>query len=180
MKTPVMLRVAACAATSFLPLALSSAAAPGVSSHAADCEAVAKAVRAEIEKDPQKVLMVVEDFMVSNEACAAEIVKAAILSTKGPADLKKQIAITATHVSPQMAQAIADSVASIAPDEATAVQVATQKEAAAETPVVAQNEDTQTEDTTASDYRLPFDLRGVFFIEPAAISGGGFLPTSTS
>jgi hypothetical protein len=177
MKTPVLFVAVAWAAVWLLPSVGSYGADHGISSHPADCDNVAKRVIAEIKKDPQKVLMVVEDFMVSNPNCAAEIVKAAVTSTKGPADLKKQIAITATHVDPEMAKAIADAIASVAPEEATEIQVATQKEAGSQTPTVAQNQTSEVETTpdtgSGDDYKLPLDLRSVFFIEP--ISAGSAL-----
>lgn len=177
MKTPVLFVATAWVAVWLVPVTYGYAADPGISSKPSDCDEVAKKVIAEIKKDPQKVLMVVEDFMVSNPNCAAEIVKAAVTSTKGPADLKKQIAITATHVVPEMAKTIADAIASVAPEEATEIQVVAQKEAGGQTPVVAQNETSQDETNpdngSGDDYKLPMNLRGVFFIEP--ISAGSAL-----
>ena len=176
MKTPVLFVAAAWAAFWFVPATRGYGADPGVTSHSTDCDEVSKKVVEQIKKDPQKVLMVVEDFMVSNPNCAAEIVKAAVTSTKGPADLKKQIAVTATHVVPEMAKTITDAIASVAPEESTDIQVATQKEAGGQTPAttVAQNETSQEEtnpdNSSGDDYKLPMNLRGVFFIEP--ISAG--------
>lgn len=187
-----MLRAAACASALLLSSAHGYAADPGVSTKPGNCDSVGTAVRAEIQKDPQKVLLVVEDFMVTNETCACEIVKAAILSTKGPSDLKKQIAVTATHVAPQMGAAIADCVAAIVPDEAQEITSATQKEAGtapaetvaqaipAESTVSPTPEESTVADSTSDDYKLPLDLRGVFFIEPMSIGVTGSTTSQTT
>ncbi|HBJ83503.1 MAG TPA: hypothetical protein DDZ88_06465 [Verrucomicrobiales bacterium] len=70
------------------------------------CSEIVKDVTTAITKDPSKVLMVVEDALVINEGCAAEIVRAAILASKADAVLASQIVQTATAVAPRMAAAI--------------------------------------------------------------------------
>lgn len=70
------------------------------------CSEIVKDVTTAITKDPSKALMVVEDALVINEGCAAEIVKAAILASKADAALSSQIVQTATAVAPRMAAAI--------------------------------------------------------------------------
>jgi hypothetical protein len=70
------------------------------------CSEIIKDVTAAITKDPSKALMVVEDALVINEGCAAEIVKAAILAAKADSTLAEQIVQTAMAVAPKMAAAI--------------------------------------------------------------------------
>src|SRR6478752_5941074 len=75
---------------------------------AATCDKVAADVRAAIEANPSKVLIIVEDAMVTNETCACEIVKTALIASKANADLARQIVLTATNVAPNLTQLIAE------------------------------------------------------------------------
>ncbi|MBK8095168.1 MAG: hypothetical protein IPK32_25155 [Verrucomicrobiaceae bacterium] len=79
------------------------------------CAEISNDVRTAVEKDPAKVLMVVEDALVINEACAGEIVKAAIIASKADNTLASQIVQTATTVSPKMTVAINAAAASVSP-----------------------------------------------------------------
>src|SRR5437660_1791483 len=103
MKTTITLKTATALAVAMFVLPVSVRAAD-----VTNCDKVANEVRAAIEKEPQKVLLIVEDFMVANESCACEIVKAAIVATKYNRELAQQIVQTATHVTPQMSAVIAD------------------------------------------------------------------------
>lgn len=71
---------------------------------------------AAIQKDPAKLLMVVEDALVINESCAGEIVKAAIVASEADAQLANQIGQTAISVAPKMSNVIAAAVGSSMPD----------------------------------------------------------------
>ena len=59
------------------------ATAPAVMAQAGGCSEIANDVRVAVEKDPTKVLMVVEDALVINEGCAGDIVRAAITASIG-------------------------------------------------------------------------------------------------
>lgn len=72
------------------------------------CESIAKDVRSSIAKEPTKVLMIVEDALVINEACACEIVKAAISASHADAAMVKQIVQTAVAVAPKMSPIIVE------------------------------------------------------------------------
>lgn len=79
------------------------------------CRDIANDVKAAVEKDPAKVLMVVEDALVINEGCAGEIVKAAITASKADTRQADQIVQTALSVAPKMALEINDAALSLVP-----------------------------------------------------------------
>ncbi len=138
-----------------------------------NCDKIAELVRGAVEKEPQKVLIVVEDAMVTNEACAAEIVKAAILASQANSDLIKQIVATATHVAPKMAGVIAEAAASVSASP-TAEVVSNGKYAKSvqpvQPPVIAP-------ESSGGDYnKAPADIRGVYLTAPSA--GGGTITTT--
>lgn len=70
------------------------------------CDQISQDVRKAIAADPAKTLMIVEDALVINEACACEIVTAAIEASKADDSLKQQIVQTALAVAPKMAPAV--------------------------------------------------------------------------
>jgi hypothetical protein len=72
------------------------------------CDRIGQDVRQSIEKDPAKVLMIVEDALVINETCACEIVKAAITASNADEALLKQIVQTSIAVAPKMTAVIED------------------------------------------------------------------------
>lgn len=88
---------------------------PSMAQTANNCSDIANDVKAAVEKDPSKVLMVVEDALVINEGCAADIVKAAITASKADAKQADQIVQTAVSVAPKMAVAINDAAVALVP-----------------------------------------------------------------
>jgi hypothetical protein len=84
------------------------------------CDGIAKDVMSAIRRDTAKTLLVVEDALVINEGCAAEIVKAAITASKADAALVNQIVQTATGVAPKKASVIAEAANSVAPGSVVA------------------------------------------------------------
>lgn len=144
----------ACAAAAFLV---------GSASYGADvanCDKVGTDVRAAVEKEPKKVLVVVEDAMVANESCACEIVKAAILSSHADPELIRQIVLTATNVAPRMAAVIAECAAGIAPDHSKDVAKSV-KQVIGVVPEAP---------PAGNDFTpVPADIRGVYLIQPAAL-----------
>lgn len=137
-----------------------------LTSHAGDitpCDKVFEEVRAAVELEPQKILVIVEDAMVANESCACEIVKAAILGSKANSELTKQIVLTATHVAPKMAPLIAECAGAIGGGGKEVIETA--KGVIGVQPVEVESEG-------GSDYLLtPGDIRGVYLIQP---STGGY------
>jgi len=95
-----------------LMLAFASA---GMAQSSSKCSEISNDVRVAVEKDPNKVLMVVEDALVINEGCAADIVKAAIIASKADPALAGQIVQTAVSVAPKMAVVINDAASSMVP-----------------------------------------------------------------
>jgi hypothetical protein len=142
---------------------------------AGNCSDIANDVRVAIEKDPTKVLMVVEDALVINEGCAGDIVKAAIVASKADASLANQIVQTATTVAPKQMVAINEAAAAIVPGVAVASTALT---ASSEKPVTITSEKNPVlnspdpEDTTL-DSPDPFFTptpRGVFLIQAPVVS----------
>jgi hypothetical protein len=163
------------------------------------CERIAVRVREDVEKTPQKVLVIVEDFMVSNESCACEIVKAAITASHATPDMVKQIVLTATNVAPKYANVIAECAGAVAPGAVAAgapVASVGGKNAVSVQPgsdegvqpvsgpgglgagkgTVSEPMD-RGEGGTGADYRTaPYDIRGVYLIQP---STGGIATVSS-
>ena len=155
------------------------ATAPAVMAQASGCSEIANDVRVAVEKDPSKVLMVVEDALVINEGCAGDIVKAAITASKADATVANQIVQTATTVAPKQLVAINEAAASIVPGVATANTALT---VSAEKPVTMTSEKNPSknpvlnspdpEDTTL-DSPDPFFTptpRGIFLLQAPVVS----------
>lgn len=96
-------------------MAVAFAAPKSLAEPSSSCEDISKDVTAAIQKDPAKVLMIVEDALVINETCACEIIKAAILASKADASLVNQIVQTGISVAPKMSGVIADCATAVAP-----------------------------------------------------------------
>jgi len=136
-----------------------------------NCDKIGTGVRAAVEKEPKKVLVVVEDAMVANESCACEIVKAAIIGTHADAELVKQIVLTATNVSPRMSAVIAECAAGLTPDHSKDVAKSVKQVIGVqpEAPAAEGNDFTP----------VPADIRGVYLIQPAALPVLGAQPQPT-
>ena len=140
------------------------------------CETIAKDVQSSIAKEPSKVLMIVEDALVINEACACEIIKAAISASHADAAMVKQIVQTAVAVAPKMAPVIMECSGTTAvadgQTDVVAKTAATGKDAKNVLPeaVVPPKE--------GSDYSTIglADIRGLYLMQPAL---GGPVVTTT-
>lgn len=126
---------------------------------AAPCDKVAADVRAAIEANPSKVLVIVEDAMVASESCACEIVKTALVASKANADLARQIVLTATNVAPNLTQLIAECARGVIAASGTAGK--TGKE-------VKDVLDIQPVNSGPDFKAAPADIRGVYLIQPSA------------
>ncbi len=135
---------------------------------AATCDKVAADVRAAIEANPSKVLVIVEDAMVTNEACACEIVKSALIASRANADLARQIVLTATNVAPNLTQLISECARGVLAGVETA---GTGKEVQE---VYKSVKDVQPVNIAPDYAAAPADIRGVYLIQP---SGGGVIVT---
>lgn len=154
------------------------ATAPAVMAQAGGCSEIANDVRVAVEKDPTKVLMVVEDALVINEGCAGDIVRAAITASKADATLANQIVQTASTVAPKQVVAINEAAASIVPGVAVASAMPSAP-AAAEQPVALTSEKNPGKNPVMpknpiappapeEDFFVPATIRGVFLIQPPA------------
>jgi hypothetical protein len=169
MKTRTSLRIAAFMAATV------ALARPAQAGDITRCDKLFEQVRAAVEKEPQKILIIVEDAMVANEACACEIVKGAILGSHASPELRRQIVLAATHVAPNMGPVIAECAGALSRGGGKEV-VESVKQA-----IDVQPDSVQPPVETGSggsDYGLtPWDIRGVYLIQP---STGGFTTTSTT
>ncbi len=143
---------------------------PVFAQSAGGCAEISSDVSAAVAKDPSKVLMVVEDALVINESCAADIVKAAIVASKADAGLASQIVQTAVSVAPKMAGVINDAagsvvpgLAAVAPDDDTPRPVT----ASEKNPVNVKNP-VLPPAPVEEDFFVPSSIRGVFLIQPPA------------
>lgn len=87
------------------------------------CADICNDVKIAVEKDPSKVLMILEDALVINEGCAADIVKMAITASKADEVLAEQIVQTGVSVAPKMEVAINEAATSLLPGLKTAASV---------------------------------------------------------
>lgn len=144
------------------------------------CDQIAGDVRAAIEKEPGKLLMVVEDALVINESCACEIVKAAIQASKADEATSKQIVQTAIAVAPKMASVINECVASLAPGAAVDAPVASTTSGKEPADIFGDKnpQPATTPDDAGSDFQggMTQSVRGVYLIAPAA---SGYVTTTT-
>lgn len=132
------------------------------------CDLVFEEVRSAVEKEPHKILVIVEDAMVANETCACEIVKGAITGSSANADLKRQVVLAATHIAPNMAQLIASCAGTMAPVDGGKGVVETLKEDMG-LPTDGAQPTGFTSSTGDDDYNLmPDDIRGVYLIQPSS------------
>lgn len=132
------------------------------------CSDIASDVRVAVEKDPSKVLMVVEDALVINEGCASDIVTAAISASKADAALASQIVQTAVSVAPKMAGVINEAAAMAVPSlavaassEETVIPAFTSEKNPGKNPVVPAA-------PVEEDFFVPTSIRGVYLIQPPA------------
>jgi len=159
---------------SFFVLAL-----PHAAQAQSGCSEIAGDVRVAVEKDPSKVLMVVEDALVINEGCAGDIVTAAIIASKADPALASQIVQTAVSVAPKMAGVINEAAAAIIPGLATSAPV--QEEFR---PVVSEKNPGKnpivvpSAPLVADDFFIPASIRGVYLIQPPASGPLPFDPTN--
>lgn len=87
------------------------------------CDGIAGDVATAVQKDPGKVLMIVEDALVINESCACEIIKAAIAASKADPALVNQIVQTGISVAPKMSGVIMDCANGMSPNAIAPTQV---------------------------------------------------------
>jgi hypothetical protein len=144
------------------------------------CSEISNDVRAAVEKDPSKVLMVVEDALVINEGCAADIVRSAIVAAKADSTLAGQIVQTATSVAPKMTAAINEAANSVAPGFTAAPAPAMAATANTVLPPVSSGKNPSGKNPGKSpvepvqpvepsdDFFVPASIRGVFLIQPPA------------
>ncbi|MCX6856768.1 MAG: hypothetical protein NTV80_17905 [Verrucomicrobia bacterium] len=149
------------------------ASASKVKAQSGACDDISRDVASAVQKDPSKVLMVVEDALVINEACSCEIIKAAITASNADAALVNQIVQTAISVAPKMSGVIMDCATSVSPGavapnsgQMTAV-TASGKDVKNPLPVIAPPAEEE-------DFNpIPSSIRGIYLVQPPA---GGFIP----
>jgi hypothetical protein len=91
---------------------------------APDCRDIAEKVKAAVTAKRERVLIIVEDSIIQSDACACEIVKAAITAARAQPNLVGQIVFTAATACPAMASTIAECAVAVAPDAAANAKAA--------------------------------------------------------
>jgi len=143
------------------------------------CDDISNDVRVAVEKDPSKVLMIVEDALVINEGCAGDIVKTAITAAKADETLAAQIVKTGVSVAAKMEVAINESATALFPG-LKAVTVAAERPIAVsgknpgKNPVLDSPEPKTLDSPEPSVSMGP--VRGVFLVPPVS----GPLPPRTT
>jgi hypothetical protein len=159
-----------------VPLAFFSSAL--LASAAPKCDDIANDVRKAIASDTAKTLMIVEDALVISEACACEIVRAAIEASKADESLKQQIVQTALAVAPKMAPMITEcagmqgnvpvpvaTTPAVAEDAQVTYSGKSGKDAKSVLPVMPPP---PVEDVEEFTY-IPRDIRGIYLIAPGGV-----------
>ena len=158
----------------FTCILMMTCASVGSAQSAANCTDISNDVRVAVEKDPSKVLMVVEDALVINEGCAADIVKTAIIASKADAKMAGQIVQTGVTVAPKMAGVINDAASSVVPGLAAAAPAAGEVErpitVSGKNPGKNPIDKNPVIPTSTPDFFIPSSIRGVFLLMPP-ISG---------
>jgi Na+/serine symporter len=90
---------------------------------AADCKVISKQVTEAITAKPKLVLVIVAKQIAANEACAGEVVKAAIVITEADKKLVAQIVEQAIEAAPKKISLIANSALAVAPDAYVEIMV---------------------------------------------------------
>jgi hypothetical protein len=171
MKSVPLSRIASALACMF---ALTNASLSSAQSAGA-CADISNDVRVAVEKDPSKVLMVVEDALVINEGCAGDIVKTAIIASKADKAMAAQIVQTAVSVAPKMAGVINDAAVSVVPGLAVAAPVpageierpSSVSEKNPKNPIVIDKNPVVA--TAPPDFFIPSSIRGVFLLVPPIV-----------
>lgn len=142
-----------------------------LSSLAAPCDDISRDVAAAVEKEPGKVLMIVEDALVINESCACEITRAAIMASKADPTLVNQIVQTAISVAPKMSGVIMDCATAVSPGS---IAVSPQVTAVSPSGKDVKNPVPLAPLPVEEDFTpIPSAIRGIYLIQPPA---GGFIP----
>lgn len=137
------------------------------------CGKIAQDVAESVTKEPSKVLMIVEDALVINEACACEVIKAAITASKADLPMVKQIVATAVAVAPKMTPVIMECANATTPgavDEVTTASDTSGKDAKSVQPVTVEEPK-----TGGSGFSGSASIRGIYLMAPAV---GGLITTT--
>ena len=94
-----------------------------------DCDEVCLALAQAIQDKPDTLVMRLEDALVIREACAGDIVHAAISAVGAEPSLVDKIVQTALHVSPQQSRSIKYAATHFTPQAAVALAYAAEPEA---------------------------------------------------
>jgi hypothetical protein len=149
-----------------------------LASAAPKCDDIANDVRKAIASDTAKTLMIVEDALVISEACACEIVRAAIEASKADEAMKQQIVQTALAVAPKMAPMITEcagmqgnipvpvaAAPAVAEDAQVTYSGKSGKDAKSVLPILPPE---PVEDVEEFTY-IPRDIRGIYLIAPGGV-----------
>ena len=146
--------------------------------NAADCDTIGKQVSKAVADSPSIVLVVVDEMISKNEACACEIVKAAIDASSADKSLVREIVVTAVTAAQGMAATIAECAVAAAPEAAAEIKAGLSEVfAGAKSGEVysAKGGYSAKEVVEEEDFGLgpaPIVVSGVYLIAPVAAGGG--------
>lgn len=146
-------------------------------SSAADCDDIGSKVKASIEKAPETLLVVVDKMVSKNEACACEIVKAAIEASRADKKLVRDIVVTAVSAANGMAATIAECALAAAPEAATEIRAGLSEVfegAESGGKNVMENGKNVVVDESDDFGAAPVAVSGVYLIAPIAPSAASF------
>jgi len=104
-----------------LTAALALIAGPWLGAAEPECAALARTVSKQVTAKPERVLIIVEDTLVVSDACACEVVKAALGAAQASPKLAAQIVLVAVNAAPAKATVIAECAKAAAPDAAVEI-----------------------------------------------------------
>ena len=143
--------------------------------NAADCDTIGKQVSKAVADSPSKVLVVVDEMISKNEACACEIVKAAIDASSADKSLVREIVVTAVTAAQGMAATIAECAVAAAPEAAAEIKAGLSEVFAGAKSGEVYSAKGVVEEIEDEDFGLgpePIVVSGVYLIAPVAAGGG--------
>ncbi len=143
-----------------------AASAPQASAQSTPCNDISRDVAAAIQKDPSKVLMIVEDALVINESCACEIIRAAISASNADPTLVNQIVQTGIAVAPKMSGVIMDCATAASPGTTISSQVTATSLSGKESGKDVSKVTVLPVAPVEEDFIIPASIRGIYLIQP--------------
>lgn len=153
---------------------------------AKECDTIGASVKKAVTAKPAKVLVIVDETISKNEACACEVVKSAIEASSADKALVREIVVTAVTAAQGMAATIAECAVAQAPEAASEIKAGLSEVFAGAKSGGGKNvvynsgysskggKNVVIEEETTDFGPEPVVISGVYLIAPVAPSSGGF------